>query len=497
MQDALFSIGDWQLDTHSNSISDSCQVRRLEHKQVQLLLYLMAHAGRITPKRELLHEVWEGRVVVDDVVSVAVSQLRKALNDNARSPKFIKTIPGAGYQFICPLTSHDITRARQFFRSAEGNESSLEVVSHRNPSAGRLATDLSRIVLISIVVAVASTATIAWVNKNDRHTSLSSSRPPIANALMEQYEQARELRLTFQGANIQQSAKLLHDVIRQAPEFADAYVLLARAKRDLVYHDPLVEYSASEELAALLEKAIELDPTSSAAHELFGNILFFVDRNHEQARKHLEKALELDPNNATAHHVYGLFLLAHGEFDQSHKHIVTARKLDPLYYSVASVAWVLAMQGRHEEAWQETKKLLSYRPDELQYHRSALRLFEASGDEKKAYHHLRKILELAKYSSEELITLDTTFAQDRLAGVYSWLAYTRADSRDIGFYPPPLSFARFAIAAGQYDDAFIWLREAQQHRQRQLLWLAVDPKYDPIREDPRFKMLLKEVGLSQ
>lgn len=143
----------------------------------------------------------------------------------------------------------------------------------------------------------------------------------------------------------------------------------------------------------------------------------------------------------------------------------------------------------------ETEKLLTLQPNKLEYHRSALRLFEESGDEKKAYTHLRKILELAEYNADLLTELDQIFYENQLKGVYRWLAYEHPDERDIGFYPPPLSFARFAISAGEYEDAFSWLNQAYEQRHGMLVWLAVDPKYKPIRNDPRYSELLTKLAL--
>src|SRR5690606_40402488 len=70
------------------------------------------HAGQTVKKNTLIERVWSGRVVVDDVLSVAISQLRKALKDNARAPTYIKTIPGEGYQFIHPMDLAELDKAR-------------------------------------------------------------------------------------------------------------------------------------------------------------------------------------------------------------------------------------------------------------------------------------------------------------------------------------------------------------------------------------------------
>lgn len=501
MRDARLHIGNWQLEPHANLIFDASSSTKLEHRQVKLLLFLIANTGHILTKQNLLDEIWVGRVVVDDVVAVAISRLRKALNDQVRSPQYIKTIPGIGYQFIFPVSQTNIELAGKYYHGTleYPEDTAIEQISPQE-SGFTLNLQIRKIILyLSMVVllVVAGFMGLQIVLPQENQNSGSIIQHDRSGDLPAKYQQARQLRNSFEPKNTQLAIDMLQDIITQSPDFADAYVLLAQAKRDLLIHQPLIEYHASEELKALIEKALKLDPHSSFAHETLGLVLFFVDWNHAQARIHLEKAIELGPENADAHYAYGLFLLAQGEFEKSHVHTNISRKLNPLNYSIASVAWIYAMQDKHEAAWQETEKLLALSPNNLQYHRSAYRLFDNAGDQQRAYQHLRKILELAEYSTQELAELDSIFAQQQLQGVNHWLAYTRKDERDIGFYSPPLSYARFAISAGEYEDAFKWLDEAYEQHQGLLLWLAVDPHYQPIRNDHRYHALLQKLGLTE
>ena len=511
MHNRTLPIGDWRLDPHANRIFNDKQSCQLEHKQVQLLLFLIVNAGIPVSKHTLLSEIWAGRFVVEDVLAVAISRLRKGLQDHARAPQYIKTIPGVGYQFIYPMSPKCIAFAEQCYRGTV--DISNDVINQ--PLSAKIEMHWHRIkckkpaiyLLISmffIVIAWAKHAQMTSpegsIKLSDQSAELKShvkAPEPLPTDIQQQYQQAWDLRHSFQQHNTHKAIELLQDIIRRAPNFADAYVLLAKTQRDVYFGKPLIEYHASDELKALVEKALIIDPHSSFAHETLGVILFFVDWNQPQAGYHLRKAVQLDPNNAEAHHSFGLYLLAHGEFDESYQEIEIARKLNPLNYSIATVAWIYAMQDRHEDAWKETEKLLTLQPNDLQYHRSALRLFENAGDEQKAYSHLRNILELAQYDNNLLIQLDAIFKNQKLKGVYHWLAYNHPEERDIGFYPPPLSYARFAISAGEYDDAFKWLKEAYQQHQGLLIWLAVDPKYKSLRADPRYGDLLQKLGLRE
>ncbi|MEM7350114.1 MAG: winged helix-turn-helix domain-containing protein [Acidobacteriota bacterium] len=74
--------------------------------QVMCLLVELAHSeGRVLSRRELLDSVWQGRAVTDDVLTVAVHTLRKALGDRPESARYVETIKGSGYRWCVPVTS--------------------------------------------------------------------------------------------------------------------------------------------------------------------------------------------------------------------------------------------------------------------------------------------------------------------------------------------------------------------------------------------------------
>jgi len=64
-------------------------------------------------------------------------------------------------------------------------------------------------------------------------------------------------------------------------------------------------------------------------------------------------------------------------------------------------------------------------------------------------------------------------------------------------YPPPASIAIIYLGLGDKDRAFEWLSKAYEERSTELIWLKVEPLYDPVRPDPRFIELLKRVGLDK
>jgi len=84
----------------------------IDNKSMQVLLFLIQHAGESVTKTQIFDHVWKGSFVADDILSVAVSKIRKALGDNARSPTFIKTLPGLGYSLIAKVKEIDTAKPR-------------------------------------------------------------------------------------------------------------------------------------------------------------------------------------------------------------------------------------------------------------------------------------------------------------------------------------------------------------------------------------------------
>ena len=76
----------------------------LTPKTFDVLYYLVQHADRLVTKDELLDAVWPETAVSDGVVRMAISALRKALDDTAQTPRFIATVPRRGYRFVAVVT---------------------------------------------------------------------------------------------------------------------------------------------------------------------------------------------------------------------------------------------------------------------------------------------------------------------------------------------------------------------------------------------------------
>jgi TolB-like protein/DNA-binding winged helix-turn-helix (wHTH) protein len=102
--DGDFQLGEWLVHPSLNTVSDNGTSVRLEPKVMQVLVCLSRSEGETLAKEDILKAVWPETFVSDDVLSRAISELRKALQDDSREPRFIQTIAKRGYRLMVPPT---------------------------------------------------------------------------------------------------------------------------------------------------------------------------------------------------------------------------------------------------------------------------------------------------------------------------------------------------------------------------------------------------------
>src|SRR5262249_15472924 len=88
------------LDLANECLWRGSQVIKLRPKAFAVLDYLLAHPGQLVAKEKLLEAVWPETFVGDAVLKVAIRQIREAIGDDPKSPRFIETAHRRGYRFI-------------------------------------------------------------------------------------------------------------------------------------------------------------------------------------------------------------------------------------------------------------------------------------------------------------------------------------------------------------------------------------------------------------
>jgi DNA-binding winged helix-turn-helix (wHTH) protein len=127
-----WNFGPYRLEPTGARLTRGEKTLPLRPKAFAVLCHLVERSGRLVGKDEVLYAVWPRGYVSDSVVEVCINQLRKALEDDSRSPRYIETVPKRGYRFIAEVA----------VRCAESDETTTAVTSHAHtapPDAERWA----------------------------------------------------------------------------------------------------------------------------------------------------------------------------------------------------------------------------------------------------------------------------------------------------------------------------------------------------------------------
>ncbi len=293
---------------------------------------------------------------------------------------------------------------------------------------------------------------------------------------------------------LRQSIDLFRQAIAIDPDAALPYAGLADAYLLTAFYNLGSRAEAHDEAESAAAKAVSLEPELAQAHAALG-ALRLTQFEWVGAESSLKRAVELNPSYASARHWYALLLAQRGRFDEAAAEIRAARAADPYSDAIHSAAGYVHLVSRSfDRAIDEYSQVLEASPANLQAHIGLIEVHVAR-----------------RASADALRALD---AAERLTGqseqLSSVAAYVYALARDFdrsrsllsqveaNFARAPGSAADVAsvhAALGDVDLAFEWLQRAVAQRDPLLGYLAVDPRFDPLRNDPRFARFLSQVGL--
>ncbi len=106
-------FNEWLLKPNSNELVGKNRTIKLDHKVMQLLVYFTQNSNKNLTKDEIIKAVWGDGFFSEEVLTVAVSTLRKALGDNPQNPKYIKTIPRFGYRMLSAASSPSTKKTKK------------------------------------------------------------------------------------------------------------------------------------------------------------------------------------------------------------------------------------------------------------------------------------------------------------------------------------------------------------------------------------------------
>ena len=238
-------------------------------------------------------------------------------------------------------------------------------------------------------------------------------------------------------------------------------------------------------------RTLELDPEMIEAHSAMACVLA-MEWNWKEAETNFKRALELGSHHGT-YRQFATFLAALGRFDEAWSYLQIAQEIDPFSYrQKASYARLLFWSRRYKEAADHFSKPLMYGPlpPEVLIYQALVRLQLGQGDEAK------KIAQTLQRGAGAQSMFQTAIAE--IYALSGDRALAARIVEEFGLLDPAHPYSKFrkaglSLALGDANKAFSLLNESWEEREAELPWLAVDARFDPIRERPRVVKILRSV----
>jgi TolB-like protein/DNA-binding winged helix-turn-helix (wHTH) protein/tetratricopeptide (TPR) repeat protein len=294
------------------------------------------------------------------------------------------------------------------------------------------------------------------------------------------------------GGATQTAVDYLQGAIKKDPNFANAYGALAMAYATWYPGDPAPRENMPKARAAAL-KAVALDNSLACGHTALAYINLNYDWNFAEAEREFKRALELDPHSAIARDFYARELVILGRTDEALVEARRALELQP-YESMDYPAWVFYLAHRYDDALELAQKMVASNPN-FSWGRWALAVnYEQLGKHKEAAEEYIRFEVLSGSRPQRIKRLQEGLARSGARGFWQASLEDYRRTAKSG-YAPPVLVAGVYMRLGDKERALQWLDKGFQERDDLMINLNVDPVFDGIRTDPRFRDLVRRVGL--
>jgi TolB-like protein/DNA-binding winged helix-turn-helix (wHTH) protein/Tfp pilus assembly protein PilF len=286
--------------------------------------------------------------------------------------------------------------------------------------------------------------------------------------------------------------KAFEEAIAKNPNYARAYVGLADSYALISGYDLAPKNETIPQARAAVEKALALDDSLAEAHASKALIAQNYDWDWQRAETEYRKAIDLDPNYATARHWYAEFLTVHGRFPEALEEIERARLLDPRSLIIAADRGaILYCTRRYSEATQQLREVLEMEPN---FPRAHIVVF-AYVEQGMTQDALRDVAEWQKFQDGPFTWMLFAYVHGRAGHKSEARRFLRKlELEKSKRYVDSSKLAVAYLGVGNNKESLKWLEKGFSERSTAMVWLKVDPAYDPLRSEPRFQALLRNVG---
>jgi serine/threonine-protein kinase len=298
----------------------------------------------------------------------------------------------------------------------------------------------------------------------------------------------------FTELDLRRGIELFEQALQVAPEHARAHAGIADCWAYLA-DDWVAPDEAYPKAKASALRALDLEPSLGDAFTALGKVLCWYEWDFAGAERELTNAVTLNPNSAEARFVFGSTLPCVGKLDRGLEELRQALVLDPL--APLFSRWVgryLLFLGEHDGTIEQSQKTLELDPNYFHAFLDIGSAYLGKGDPEHALEWYRKGQSLRSsvrsYDAHLVRALAAMGQREEAQAIMERLAseaqehYLRSEVLAMGY-----------AAVGDFDGAFAALEQALRSRSAGLIFIHLDPGYEPLRTDARFARIVAQVGV--
>jgi adenylate cyclase len=537
--DSTVTFGRFRFEPASARLWEQDAEIKLTRKAALVLAALLERRGAPVSKQELFASVWRGTVVGDDALVTCIQELRKALGDDSKQPRYIETRHRLGYRFAAPLDDPaeapappdpaaiavlpfaDMSEARDQDYLCEGlaeelidaltHVDGLRVAARTSSFQFRGAHDLRAVgaklgvgallegsvrksgdrLRITVQLIDVATGYHKWSEKFERSA---------ADVFAVQDEIAEKVATLMRGGSLNERERR---ALRRQPTAVDTYECFLRGRQRM----HTMQQPHMDEAKAFYERAIALDAEYAPAwaglamlHALLYEWWGANDADLAAADRASGIAMELAPELADAHLARAYTLSNQRRYDEARPHFEAASRINPnlfdTYYYYGRAAFAAGETEKSMALWRRGGEIR--REDfecpllEAQSLRQLGRHAEAVEVNREAVRRAERLLELNPSSGRVLsFGAGALFEDGQNERGLEWARRAEA------LYPEDMGViingACSRIKLGLIDEALDLLERMFGKGWGKKAWVEMDHDYDPLRAHPRFIAMLAKL----
>jgi TolB-like protein/Flp pilus assembly protein TadD len=325
------------------------------------------------------------------------------------------------------------------------------------------------------------------------HTSAPSPPPTRAYEL---YLKARYLWLQPGDVGLEDAITLTNEALVIAPEYPAAHAFLSRLMIGAAEYYRRVPAVALRQARESAQRALALEPTNAEARISLADLSRLVDFDWRAAKFGYRDVLASNPSTEVAHRGYAFLLTLQGRHADAMRAADLSREIDPLcLLTSVTAAWTRYMAGDYETAIAVCRQTLEMEPTYVGATRVLALAFLQVEECELAISHLERAVAAVGRDPHLVATLAHACGCAR-RGAEAQALIAELSAAEPSRYVSPYHVALAHVGIGDSDGAFAALTRAYEDRDPHLAYVMIEPRFAPLRNDPRFASLAALLRLS-